>query len=203
MTRRLAKDRVRSLWRWVAGGGLLGALLLSKRSLRGRRLLHLGDSHVGGLEGPLEARVSASGGRYQAHFRVGISTPQAARAGWGGVVRAEGPDVVIVTLGTNDSPTESYRESVGALVDEIRAAAPAATVIWWGPPVLLRADVVELAGELVQLQRPEVTRRGGRYLDSRPYTSRPDEHAPDGIHLTRAGYDRWARSALRSTFWTA
>lgn len=191
--------------KWILGGAatVLGAVLLSKRSLRGLVVLHLGDSHVGGLDGPLETRVSASGGRYEAHFRVGISTAQAARAGWGGIVRAVRPDVVIVTLGTNDHPTESYSEAVGSIMDQIRSAAPGAMVIWWGPPVLLRGDIVDLPAELVALQRPEVTSRGGRYVDSRPYTWRTDEHAPDGVHLTHTGYQRWARRGLRSTFWTA
>lgn len=191
--------------KWILGGAaaVLGAVLLSKRSLRGLVVLHLGDSHVGGLDGPLEVLVSASGGRYEAHFRVGISTPQAARAGWGGIVRRARPDVVIVTLGTNDHPSESYPAAVGSFMDQIREAAPNAIVIWWGPPVLLRSDIATLPAELVRLQRPEVTRRGGRYIDSRPYTWRSDEHAPDGVHLTHAGYQRWAKSGLRSTFWTA
>jgi len=195
---------VRTRTRWILGGAaaLLGAVLLSKRSLRGLVVLHLGDSHVGGLDGPLGTLVSSSGGRYQAHFRVGISTPQAARAGWGAIVRTASPDVVIVTLGTNDTPTASYPTAVGALMDEIRDAAPDATVIWWGPPVLLRGDVVDRPDEIVRLQRPEVLRRGGRYVDSRPYTWRPEEHAPDGVHMNHDGYARWASSGLRSTFWT-
>lgn len=192
--------RRRTKWILAGAGALLGVILGSKRSLRGLLVLHLGDSHVGGLEGPLRTLISSSGGRYEDHFRVGISTPQAARAGWGAFVGRLQPDVVIVTLGTNDSPSEGYADAVGALMDEIRAAAPRAQVIWWGPPVLLRRDLVELPDELVRKQRPEVTRRGGRYIDSRPYTAL---HAPDGVHLTRAGYGEWARRGLRTTFWVA
>jgi lysophospholipase L1-like esterase len=189
--------------RWVLRGaaGLLVAFLLSKRSLRGKKVLHLGDSHVGGLRGPLEGRVSASGGRYQAHFMVGISTVQAASSGWGGVVAAAHPDVVIVTLGTNDQPRAGYGSAVGSLMDEIRAAAPMALVIWWGPPTLERADLRELPGLVVHLQRPEVERRGGRYLDSRAYTR--TDHAPDGVHFTRDGYELWGTRALKTAFWVS
>jgi lysophospholipase L1-like esterase len=190
----------RTKWILAGAAAVLGVILGSKRSLRGLAVLHLGDSHVGGLQGPLRTLVRASGGRYEDHFRVGISTPQAARAGWGAVVAREHPDVVLVTLGTNDHLSEGYGAAVGAVMDQIRAAAPRALVIWWGPPVLLRRDIASLPDELVRLQRPEVLRRGGRYIDSRPYTSL---HAPDGVHLTRAGYDQWARRALRTTFWTA
>lgn len=195
------KYRFQKHWKWLIGAVAVASLvLLSKRSLRGLSVLHLGDSHVGGLRGPLRTLVEASGGRYEAHFKDGISTPEAARSGWGAVVAGAHPDVVIVTLGTNDNPTAATAAAVGALLDQIRAAAPHALIVWWGPPVLLRHDLVELPAAMVALQRPEVAARSGRYVDSRTYTASA-EHSAGGVHFTHAGYADWARQ-LGATFWT-
>jgi lysophospholipase L1-like esterase len=114
-------------------------------------------------------------------------------------VRRAAPDVVLVTLGTNDAPGAQVAEATAALMDQIREAAPNALVIWWGPPTLLRADIVDRPSAIADLQRPEVSGRGGRYVDSRRYTR--EDHAPDGVHFTRVGYEHWGRRALGATFW--
>lgn len=185
----------RTLWVVLGVGGFVAALaFLRKRPLRaGMRVVHVGDSHVGGLKVALQALLTPLGVGYEAHFRNGISTVGALSAGW----PVRGADVILVTLGTNDTPAQGYVEAVASLVRQLRQQAPEAALVWWGPPSLHRSDVIGLPNEIVPLQRQAVTALGGVYVDSRPWAS---SDAADGVHLTRDGYARWADGALKHTF---
>jgi hypothetical protein len=196
--------------KWIAGAiaGLATfgiAFAFSKRTLRGVSVLHIGDSHVGGLRVPLERLIRASGGTYQAVFRNGISTERAFDLIDGLPINSY-PDVsvVIVTLGTNDGGVLDGVAGdaieavyVSQLIDQIRIAAPRATIIWWGPPALLRPDVVDAPPLIAEAQRHGVDRQGETFVDSQEFIA----DGQDGIHFTSFGYGRWAEGNLRKTFW--
>ena len=111
----------RTLWAVVIGGGLLAAIaFLRRRPLRtGMRVVHIGDSHVGGLRGPLSTLLTPSGVGYETHFQNGINTVGALSKGW----PVQGADVILVTLGTNDTPGRGYVEAVASLTRQLRQAA--------------------------------------------------------------------------------
>lgn len=121
-----------------------------------------------------------------------------------------GADVVIIVIGANDathntSPTR-YRAALRAALEQVRAAAPAASVVLAGiptfrgalrsvEPLMLIADVY--ARLLRPISRGEASRVGAAFADLArevPRRRRPgvDLLARDRFHPSRAGYEIWA-----------
>lgn len=182
----------------VAGFAMLGiAFAFSKRTLQGVKVLHVGDSHVGGLQGPMERLVRASGGTYEAVFRNGISTGRAIDAGWENAIESARPDVVIVTLGTNDATALELEVTfVRRFIDLIHTAAPRASIVWWGPPSLLRSDIADAPPLIAEAQRSAIAQQGANFVDSQEFVA----DGQDGVHFTAFGYGQWAEGNLRKTF---
>jgi hypothetical protein len=185
----------------VGGAALLFAgFAFSKKSLRGMKVLHLGDSHVGGLKSRVGSIVAASGGSYVEHHQDGISTLVATQAGWDEIVATENPDIIIVTLGTNDRVSEAYPGYVDLLMAKLLEVTPDATIIWWGPPRLNRIDLVGRDEQVAYIQSSEVAANGGSFVNTSALGVESD--GPDGVHLTAFGYGRWAELAMGESFWT-
>lgn len=119
-------------------------------------------------------------------------------------------DAVAVVIGCNDamhltSPTR-FREDLRAILDGIRSAAPAATVVLAGIPVfrgVLRQvePLIWLADQYARLLRPisraEAQRAGAAFADlaaelRQRLTPDPDPFARDRFHPSAAGYTAWA-----------
>ncbi len=114
-------------------------------------------------------------------------------------VAADGPRLVVILAGTNDirdgHPPAWTEGHLNALLDELEDRAPAATVVV--QTLLPRADAVaeiEAANEMI---RALGAARGLTVLDLHPGFDdgagglRPAETV-DGLHLSDAGYRRWA-----------
>jgi lysophospholipase L1-like esterase len=98
---------------------------------------------------------------------------------------------VIVELGGNDRETDpsAYLEDMRRLV-----ALVGKPVIWIGPPSsnAARAPEVAAAHDRTARMQKSLRSRAGvkRWVDSRPFTR--SNWAPDGVHFTRDGYNRWS-----------
>lgn len=101
------------------------------------------------------------------------------------------PDGVVVELGGNNRERgTAYRELIQAMVGRLEAAGP--KVIWWVGPSAALLDPWKTAHEATAEQQAKLMPLFAqvRWLDSRPFTRGGQRE--DGVHFTRAGYDRWA-----------
>jgi hypothetical protein len=85
-----------------------------------------------------------------------------------------------VVLGTNDAVTKGYRGVLGAVAKGVQAR------FWIAPPVV---DHPRHANRVKHVRAWQRTIFGPRYLDFGVSSD-----APDGVHLTQAGYRRWAKA---------
>ena len=146
------------------------------------RLLVVGDSLAVGTEAPL-ARL-LPGWRITTSAFTGRHTDDgvAEITGRGGL-----PDVIVVSLGTNDDPsaTDTFAGEVGSVLD---AAGPSRCVIWANivrPPY----SGVSYAGYNRVLERLSLTRPNLIVVDwSGMVRSQPGLLASDGVHATPRGY---------------
>lgn len=158
-------------------------------SLAGKTVLHVGDSMVGasgGLAKAMEARVTAAGARYVRDAKVSESIVSFDRSSRLTDLLAEhAPDVVIVTLGTNDATVphpQAYAPNVRSIVKRLGARE----CYWMGPP-LWRPDT-----GIVAMLRENVG--PCRFFDA----SKLDiGRQGDGVHPTGSGGAKWA-----AHFWT-
>jgi len=168
------------------GAAPVGAGKLGLRA--GARILMIGDSLAVGLGPPLKKLASAQGYGVAYDGKVGTRSGQ-----W-----ASGPslpadlardkfDVVLVSLGTNDMPTnfsaEQIQAAMATIVDKIRAAG--AQPVWVAPPrmVTLREDAVRQA--IASLGVPVF-----------PSDALDIPRGGDRIHPTAIGYAGWAGALL-------
>ncbi|MDB4933200.1 MAG: hypothetical protein JWP87_172 [Labilithrix sp.] len=158
-------------------------------SLTGKTVLHVGDSMVGGnlgLTRALEQRFSAEGAKFVRDFKVSESivsydhSPKLKS-----LVEKHRPDIVIITLGTNDVFVP-YPASMAANVQNIVKRVGARECYWMGPPTW-KPDT-----GIVQVLKDNVA--PCKFFDS---SSLKLQRAGDGIHPTDRGGADWATS-----FWT-
>ena len=158
-------------------------------SLAGKTVLHVGDSMVGGAGGltkALEARFSAEGAKLVRDFKVSeslVSFDKSPRLRE--LLAQHKPDVVIITLGTNDALVP-HPEVYAANVRSIVKRASARECYWMGPP-LWKADTGILA-----MLRDNVA--PCRFFDGSKLEL---QRRSDGIHPTDKGGADWA-----AAFWT-
>jgi lysophospholipase L1-like esterase len=169
------------------------------RTLAGKKVLHVGDSMVGGSFGltrAFEAKLSGEGATIVRHTKVSESlssfdkTPTLKD-----LIRTHDPDIVVITLGANDANVphpEVYAQSIENVVRRVGDRE-----CWWiGPPSVKN---VPGPGPSVDMSVVAVIREHAgscRFFDS----SKLDlERASDGIHPNDRGAAKWA-AAFWETF---
>ncbi|MBN9159514.1 MAG: hypothetical protein BGO98_40540 [Myxococcales bacterium 68-20] len=168
------------------------------RSLAGKKVLHVGDSMVGGRFGltrAFESKLSAEGAKIVRHTTVSETlssfdkTPTLKD-----LIRTHDPDIVVITLGANDANVphpEVYAHNIENVVKRVGDRE-----CWWiGPPsVKTPAGAPGPSGPdmgVVSVIRDHAGKC--RFFDS----SKLDlERASDGIHPNDRGAAKWA-----SAFW--
>lgn len=157
--------------------------------LTGKTILHVGDSMVGGnwgLTRALDQRFSAEGARFIRDFKVSESivsydhSPKLKS-----LIDKHRPDIVIITLGTNDVFVP-YPASMVGNVQNIVKRVGSRECYWMGPPTW-KPDT-----GIVQVLKDSVA--PCKFFDS---SGLKLQRAGDGIHPTDRGGADWATS-----FWT-
>lgn len=161
----------------------------------------MGDSQMQGLAPHLMRLLEA---RHHEIVGTGI------RSGWsvsrfiGATVSVPDADLVLVALGGNDSPVnqEAYRTAIAEFLVKYVRSRPV-KIVWWGPAYSTDSRVRAQHDRNASMQRAifadaaRLRRERGitdialAWHDSRPVTQYL-EHSPDGVHFTRAGYEKWA-----------
>ena len=100
------------------------------------------------------------------------------------------PTILVVELGANDTATPAYEDLLGQFVRKVKAAG--AQIVWVGPPAATNPEVDARHRAVTTVQSFYLGEKGVPFIDARPMTADLD-HARDGVHFTRAGYDEWAR----------
>jgi hypothetical protein len=158
-------------------------------SLSGKTVLHVGDSMVGGnwgLTRALEQRFTGEGAKFIRDYKVSESiisydhSPKLKE-----LLAKHKPDIVILTLGTNDVFVP-YPASMAGNVQNIVKRLGARECYWMGPPTW-KPDT-----GIVQVLRDNVT--PCKFFDS---SNLKLQRGNDGIHPTDRGGGDWATS-----FWT-
>lgn len=168
-----------------AGASALPAL----PSLSGKTVLHVGDSMVGGnwgLTRALEQRFTAEGARFIRDYKVSesiVSYDHSPKLK--GLLDKHRPDIVILTLGTNDVFVP-YPASMAANVQNIVKRIGARECYWMGPPTW-KPDT-----GIVNVLKDNVT--PCKFYDSSHLKL---QRSGDGIHPTDKGGAEWATS-----FWS-
>lgn len=160
------------------------------RSLAGKKVLHVGDSMVGGTFGltrSLEAKLTSEGAKIVRHTQVSESLVSFDKSPTlKDLLRTHEPDIVIINLGANDelSPyPSSYAHNISNIVRRLGDRE-----CWWiGPPSWKGPNT-----GLVDVIRSNVGKC--RFFDS---TKLELDRASDGIHPNDRGAAKWA-----DAFWT-
>jgi hypothetical protein len=157
--------------------------------LAGKTVLHVGDSMVGGnlgLTKALEQRFTGEGAKFVRDYKVSESVVSYDKSPkLKDLLAKHHPDIVILTLGTNDVFVP-YPASMAGNVRNIVGRIGARECYWMGPPTW-KPDT-----GIVQVLRDNVA--PCKFYDS---SSLKLQRAGDGIHPTDRGGAEWATS-----FWT-
>jgi acyl-CoA thioesterase-1 len=168
----------------LAEGGA-GHAAAQPRALAGKKVLHVGDSMVGGKFGltrALETRLAAAGAKLVRHTAVSETLQSFDRSPTlRDLLRTHDPDIVIVNLGTNDASVpfpQAYAHHVANIAKRIGDRE-----CWWiGPPSWKGADT-----GIVDVLRDNAG--SCRFFDSSKLEL---ERTSDGIHPNDRGAGRWA-----------
>lgn len=120
--------------------------------------------------------------------------------GW--VATAGTPDVVIVSAGTNNLPTDTAADALvkfGALLDQIATTSPSARVVVWSPPPSPNVTYDAVRVTYVAGLEAVVTARGSlfSYVDAGSEVTKGDKQAADSpayTHPNAEGYAKIARA---------
>jgi len=160
-----------------------------ERSLSGKVVLHVGDSMVGGnfgLTKALDARFTGEGAKFIRDYKVSESIVSYDKSPkLKDLLAKHRPDIVIITLGTNDVFVP-YPAAMVPNVRSIVARIGARECYWMGPPTW-KPDT-----GIVQVLHDNVA--PCKFYDA---SSLKLQRAGDGIHPTDRGGAEWATS-----FWT-
>ena len=173
----------------VSDAGAAAPVTAPPPPLTGKTVLHVGDSMVGGnfgLTRALDQRFSAEGAKFIHDYKVSESivsydhSPKLKS-----LMEKNRPDIVIITLGTNDVFVP-YPASMAGNIRNIVKRVGATECYWMGPPTW-KPDT-----GIVQVLKDNVA--PCRFFDS---SNLKLQRAGDGIHPTDRGGADWATS-----FWT-
>lgn len=163
------------------------------RSLKGKKVLHVGDSMVGGTFGltrALEKKLTPEGAKLVRRTTVSESLNSFDKGPiLRDALRDEKPDIVIVTLGANDvlSPhPEMYGGSVERIVKRIGDRE-----CWWIGPPRIKTAVATPSGKTSDLVLSEVIKGHVgtcKFFDS---SALKIDRASDGIHPSNVGGETW------------
>jgi lysophospholipase L1-like esterase len=160
------------------------------RALRGKKVLHVGDSMVGGTGGltkALEAKLKDEGATVVRHTKVSESLTSFDKGPTlRDLLRTHEPDIVLITLGANDALVphpEVFARSIQNIVRRVGDRE-----CWWIGPPMWTADT-----GIVRVLRENMA--SCHFFDSSPLTL---DRASDGIHPTDKGGAVWA-----DAFWHA
>lgn len=156
-------------------------------SLKGKKVLHVGDSMVGGnwgLTRALEAKLEPEGATIVRHTKVSETLKSMDQdPTLKDLLQKHDPDIVIITLGTNDTDVphpEVYAKHVANIAKRVGARE-----CWWmGPPKDAPVNKVI-----------EENSAPCKFFDS---STLKLDRTKDGIHPNDKGGGQWA-----SAFWTA
>lgn len=155
------------------------------RCMPGARLLLIGDSLAVGMKSEFERLALANGYVPFVHAVVGTNTHM--WVGWfKKVVEDDRPDLVFVSLGTNDTgfPEATIRDRRGDYSEIVKVGSDAgARVLWIGLPKLTNKKLCPHADLVKELIANSVT----DYFES----DKLNFPQPDGIHTSPQGYILW------------
>lgn len=155
------------------------------RSLVHKKVLHVGDSMVGGSFGltrALESKLDAAGAKIVRHTKVSETITSFEKAPTlKDLIRTHDPDIVIITLGANDALVphpEVFAKSVANITHRVGDRE-----CWWmGPPMWTKdTGIVKVIRENVGTTC--------RFFDASQLEL---ERASDGIHPNDRGAAKWA-----------
>jgi lysophospholipase L1-like esterase len=120
---------------------------------------------------------------------------------WAAELNQRNPSLVILAYGTNEANShlwtaEQYRADLTAIIDRIRRATPAASLLMIGPPDCGRLPLLHLS-EVIEIQREIAAAQHVAFWDWRLHMGGPGIvrrwvlaglSQPDYIHLTSEGY---------------
>ena len=163
------------------------------RSLAGKKVLHVGDSMVGGTFGltrALEAKLATEGAKIVRHTTVSESLSSFDKAPTlKDLIRTHDPDIVVITLGANDANVPHPEVHARSIENIVRRVGD--RECWWiGPPSIKNAST--RGGPSVEMSVVSVIRDHAgncRFFDSSKLEL---ERASDGIHPTDRGAAKWA-----------
>jgi lysophospholipase L1-like esterase len=158
------------------------------RPLAGKKVLHVGDSMVGGKWGltrALEAKLVAAGATIVRHTKVSESLMSFDKSPTlRDLIRTHEPDIVLITLGANDASVP-YPEAFAHNVQNIVHRVGSRECWWLGPPIPNETGIVSVIKE---------NAGSCRFFDASKLEL---DRASDGIHPNDRGATKWAEA-----FWT-
>lgn len=170
-------------------------------TIRGKRLLLLGDSLAEGLSAQMSDLVMDLGGSFASSVISGISTVDFASQGLARRnVEASVPSHVVIVLGTNDlsRDPESLKSAVVDVIAQCGAISPLPTISWWTPPHFQSDRLNALTPHVRDIIREVTTGTAGTSaLDSVPVTEFAEKSG--AFHFTARGYKWWAEAGLAAT----
>ena len=169
----------------------------------GKKILHIGDDFVNSSFGTEVGILTQEKGaaQYNSEGREGwgvkawaegrLSNSSPARDKLANLISSYSADVVIITLGGNDSRSVNqvqYEDYVARLWGE---ASSAPLAIWVGPPTPTGRNS-RLAGSIGQVANIIRQTIGANFIESRDITNSSGRES-DGIRFTQQGGQDWAR----------
>jgi lysophospholipase L1-like esterase len=157
------------------------------------RILLAGDSLAYGLTAPLSAEAKKYGIELHGDGRTGTTAKQWITGGWLAKDIADtSPGMTLISLGTNDATGDlsHFAADVQTLVDQ--ATSGGGVVGWIGPPAFASSVKAFPAGNVEKMRQILHDTLSARGIQIFPTEEHSYDRAPDGIHMTPAGYAKWA-----------
>jgi acyl-CoA thioesterase-1 len=156
------------------------------RPLKGKIVLHAGDSMVGGQWGltrALEAKLDGEGAKLVRHTKVSETLASFDKdATLRDLLHTHDPDIVILTLGTNDS-TVPYPDAYAKHVSNIAKRIAPRECWWMGPPMTPGKPDTGIVKVIKENSAP------CKFFDSSNFAF---DRAKDGLHPSDKGGAEWA-----------
>lgn len=180
-------------WFWLGAALLLAQDGVPPRAAPDKlsRVVLIGDSLAVGLARPLATELKARAVELQTRAatgaHAGMFTEGSGASSLGKLLAEFGPDVVLVSLGTNDTVP----------------AAPALAAKLPERFALLRQRASSAGARLVFLEPPplpwsrEPIHKAAAHAGAPLFPAPAVQQAPDHIHLTPAGYAAWAKAIAK------